>query len=86
MAQAAKTLRVPVIPLSTGYVLDGSKQSLHGRELLLLPNHVILITSWLYAHFGKNSPLLPQSGKSLVERKPMMLRWFTIRSARFLSR
>jgi dTDP-4-dehydrorhamnose reductase len=74
VAEAAHSLTIPIIQLSTDYVFDGTKSTpyveddqptplnaygaskLAGERAVAsaTPNHVILRTSWVYSHKGRN--------------------------------
>jgi dTDP-4-dehydrorhamnose reductase len=74
VAEAAHSLNIPIIQLSTDYVFDGTKSTPYVEEDQPAPlnaygasklageravasathNHVILRTSWVYSHTGRN--------------------------------
>jgi dTDP-4-dehydrorhamnose reductase len=74
IAEAAQSLNVPIIQLSTDYVFDGTKLGPYTEEDRAAPlsaygasklageravasatsNHVILRTSWIFSHTGRN--------------------------------
>lgn len=74
VAEAAHSLNIPIIQLSTDYVFDGTKSTPYVEEdcpaplnaygasklageravASTTPNHVILRTSWVYSHTGRN--------------------------------
>jgi dTDP-4-dehydrorhamnose reductase len=74
VAEAAHSLNIPTIQLSTDYVFDGTKSTPYVEEdqpaplnaygasklageravASATPNHVILRTSWVYSHTGRN--------------------------------